>query len=794
MRNAWRLGLIGALLLGPVPAIAADPAINIASQMDRYAQNPRGPSTYRALARLGDPNFVPESSSSSDGVSPWDEQNNARNLFDVGWGECRTDYAMKTYRARVAQLGAGHRYVDQWLRVQRAVFSACKGYGAERRVEPLPPPLALGDPELDRLQRADRAYQAASQLFYRERIPEARAAFAAIAAQRGPHQATAAYMVAAIDAGSRADQFQPVVPRPGAIAEARALMTYPRTAGMRIDGHELIGWMGYNADTRETRAAQVAVTLDALHLPLATIESDSQARARYDRSAEDLQSLFSKFPNDDWWLTGAIPNGYFGSLAMANAAKTDRLAAYSLVPACGEAKCDQTPLAVIEFVQNRVADADKADDRDAWRAAEFELADPFPAQNHWAEIDRLIGLVQRAPTDHDVALLTLLASEQLRRAFERDRWDTDAWRDDRRRAITLMARWPWPEAQWFANRYVQGLRSAAGGGRLAEARALRDQVGSRIVAVNRWTVPGDLMLLLAEDRDHFVEAMVNFGTAASPLVDRLPVRELTILAQDFRIAQRDRARFARIAWTRAWLLERRMPKELDRVMRSLNAELNWHSKIGARTDDHALLLDLLRTPAMNLRAASRSDTTYDGSEVLRLSEIDTYQHSLNNWWCGPLAVDFNEREESALSDALGSEASRPAAERMLAESWVWQALDRNERMALAAHPMAPRIMAELAVAWGRKANPRRPDGADEALALAVRATRYGCQFQGGHGPWSKAAWDTLHQRFPDTDAARRTRWWFDCKHFTYGCTDSTKDDQSYVPWSDETPAEDATKN
>jgi hypothetical protein len=237
-----------------------------------------------------------------------------------------------------------------------------------------------------------------------------------------------------------------------------------------------------------------------------------------------------------------------------------------------------------------------------------------------------------------------------------------------------------------------------------------------------------------------------------------------------------------------------MPKELDRVMRSLNAELNWHSKIGARTDDHALLLDLLRTPAMNLRAASRSDTNYDGAELLKLAELDLYQHSLNNWWCGPLAVDFNEREESALSDALGSEASRPAAERMLAESWVWQALDRNERMALAAHPMAPRIMAELAVAWGRKANPRRPDGADEALALAVRATRYGCQFQGGHGPWSKAAWDTLHQRFPDTDAARRTRWWFDCKHFTYGCTDSTKDDQSYVPWSDETPAEDATKN
>ncbi len=793
MRNAWGLGLIGALLLGSSLAAAAAPAINIADQMDRYAENPRGPSTYRALAGLGDPNFVPESSAPTDGPSRWDEQTNARNLFDVGWGECRTDYAMKTYRARVAQLGAGNRYVDQWLRVQRAVFSACKGWGEERQIELLPPPLALGDPEIDRLQRADRAYQAASQLFYRERIAEARAAFAAIAAQRGPHQATGAYMVAAIDAGSRADQSAP--PRPGAIAEAKALLTNPRTAGMRIDGHELIGWMGYNADTRETRAAQVAVTLGALHLPLTTIESDPQARARYDRSAEDLQQLFSDFPNDDWWLTGAIPNGYFGSLAMANAAKSDRLAAFSLVKGpCGETRCDQTPSAVTEYVGARVADGDKAGDRDAWRAAEYELAYPFPAQDHWAEIDRLIGQVQRAPTDHDVALLTLLANEQLRRAFEGDRWDEDAWRDDRRRAIALMTRWPWPEARWFTARYVQGLRSTTGLGRLAEARALRNQVGPRISAINRWSVPGDLLLLLAEDRNHFIDALIEHQRAASPLVDRLPVRELQTLAGDTRIPQRDRARFARIAWTRTWLLERRMPKDLDRVMRSLNADLNWHSKIGAKTDDHALLLDLLRTPAMNLRAASRADSNYDGSELLKLAELDTYQHSLNNWWCGPIAAQFYEREESALSDALGSEASRSAAERMLAESWVWQALDRNERVALATHPMGPRVLAEAAVGWGRKADPRRPEGADEALALAVRATRYGCQFQGGHGPWSKAAWDTLHQRFPDTDAARRTRWWFDCKHFTYGCTDKTRDDQSYVPWPDETPAEDATKD
>jgi hypothetical protein len=266
---------------------------------------------------------------------------------------------------------------------------------------------------------------------------------------------------------------------------------------------------------------------------------------------------------------------------------------------------------------------------------------------------------------------------------------------------------------------------------------------------------------------------------------------LQALAEDGRVSERDRARYARVAWTRAYLLDKKMPKDLDRLMRSLNPELakTWTSKIGARSDDHALLLDVLRTPSMNLRAASRADSNYDGTEEYKFNEIDVYQHSLNNWWCGPIAADFAERDESALDSALSTDPTAPTgrarAEQLLAESWLWQSLDPKERAALGAHPMAPRMLAEAAVAWGEKADPKHPDGADEALALAVKSTRYGCQFQGGHGRWSRAAWQTLHSRFPDTDAAHRTRWWFDCKHFTYGCTDDAKDDQVSVGWPDE---------
>lgn len=762
---------------------AQDPS-KVAAAMDQYIDNPRGPGTYRALAGLGDPAFR----ASNESGNEWEDGEKARSLFEIDWGgDCRTDYALKTYRERLRRLGPNHPYVAQWVKVQRAVFSACKGWDPKRQIAALPTRLAIGDPQLDALQKADRAYQAASQLFYRSEIARARAGFTAIAGQPGPHRAAAAFMVVAIDAGSRAEQ--PADAKPGALQEAKALLASPKAAATRADAHELIGWMGATADTRATRAAQVAVTLQALHLPLVTLRSDPQAMARYDRSAQDLSALWTAFDNADWWLTGAVPKGYYGSLAMSEAAKRDRLAAFNLVPGpCSGETCPTVSSTMREFLEREQSNAAKAGDLDAWRVVAAELENSYGESDHWAEIDQLIGKVQRTPNDHDVALLALLADEQLRRAFINDSFDEKLARAKRLRAAALMKRWPWPEATWFTRRYAAALRNLAAGGQIAEARALRDGVGPRLADENRWQVPNELLMLLAEDRNRFVQVMADFKQSSSALIDRLPTRELVVLAQDPRLPAPARARLARVAWTRAYLTEQRMPRTIDSLMRSLNPEIAaaWHSTVGAKSDDHALLLDVLRTPAMNLRAASRSENDYlsYGDAPAKPGEIDTYQHSLNNWWCSPVAADYAEREESALAGAIGEQASRSAAERMLAQSWVWQSLDARERAMLAARAMAPRMLADAAVAWGSRADPKRPDGADEALALAVRATRYGCQMQGGHGAWSKAAWDVLHQRFPDTDAARRTRWWFDCKHFTYGCTDDPKDDQSAIGWAD----------
>jgi hypothetical protein len=70
---------------------------------------------------------------------------------------------------------------------------------------------------------------------------------------------------------------------------------------------------------------------------------------------------------------------------------------------------------------------------------------------------------------------------------------------------------------------------------------------------------------------------------------------------------------------------------------------------------------------------------------------------------------------------------------------------------------APNYLCRVAIDFAQKspADPRAP----EALHLAVRSTRYGCTDK-ETGRWSKAAFDLLHSRYPNTTWAKNTKYWF----------------------------------
>ena len=767
-----------ALLGSPLAAQQASQEERIAGEIDRFLQHPRSAETYRALANLGDPTFLGEGTPYH---SSWDSA--LLKALEMNYTDCRWRYSDEVYRKRLSRFGEAHPYVRRWLDVQRAVFSRCHGY-EEKAGDPIPPALAVHDPEVARLQAEDRAYQQAAALFYENKRAEARVAFAAIAGRRGEHQAAAKLMVASIDAGSEPDGYTDKA-NPAAVARAELLIRDPTAKPMQANAHELVGWIGATADTREARRAQVKVSLEALALPLATIRADEQAAARYRRSSEDLLSLFTDFDDDGWWLSGAMPQGYYGSLAMSEAAKANPLAAFALTQRPGPGEAASGQLASGE-VQQWAWDQYKADraDKDAWRVVLLKVGNWYrEPPTSWSEIDGLLARIASRPADHDVALLGFLFDYQVRRAFDGTNiYDESEKRRERAVAMAKLAAYPYKQSDHFQRLYSHGLNALVGLQDVAAARRLRDLVEPQLKDENSWLVDSDLLLLLAEDEAAMVKVMAERGAGESTLLNRLPARRLARLAEDVRIDAKVRTRFARVAWTRDYVLGRKADKRLDATMRALNPEIasSWKSRPVAKASDNVLLLDVLGTPGMNLRIESRTAPIYGpADEVESPLQLDFYEHSRNNWWCHPDAVQQTGREEDELASSVEG-ISRGTLEALLAKSHLWQSLDAEERAELSAVPNGAQFLSEKAIAWGRKARANKAKGADEALARAVRATRYGCQFNGGHGAYSKAAWELLHQKFPDSTAARRTRWWFDCKHFTYGCSDSTKDDQSYV--------------
>ena len=134
-----------------------------------------------------------------------------------------------------------------------------------------------------------------------------------------------------------------------------------------------------------------------------------------------------------------------------------------------------------------------------------------------------------------------------------------------------------------------------------------------------------------------------------------------------------------------------------------------------------------------------------------LNEIDSYR---DNWWCTeppvPQSVPAAEGE-----DGEGKSKPKPITPpNFLRPS---QGLGSRQFAALQAVGAAPNYLCRIAIEWTEK-NPtdlRSP----EALHLAVRSTRYGCTDK-ETGRWSKAAYDLLHQRYPNTTWAKNTKYWF----------------------------------
>ena len=253
----------------------------------------------------------------------------------------------------------------------------------------------------------------------------------------------------------------------------------------------------------------------------------------------------------------------------------------------------------------------------------------------------------------------------------------------------------------------------------------------------------------------------------------------------------------RTAWTRLYARGGAPEKSFTEELYALNPQVKAVAdKVAADypkiKDANQRLLTILRTPRMGILVNApgiwEPITMTGGGEV---TALDSFDHNDKNWWCpfepdrqlGGLRDDFDSMSPARSVPhgrrSSSSRSSRPMPWRRSPRSA--RACSRPIRWSRASAGKKSRRSARCRARpsfW----RPRRPDGARrrartmtaaaEALALAIKTTRYGCNWHGGHGAYSKAAYEVLHQKFGTTTWATQTPYWFDCVNF-YSQTSTT---------------------
>ncbi len=205
-------------------------------------------------------------------------------------------------------------------------------------------------------------------------------------------------------------------------------------------------------------------------------------------------------------------------------------------------------------------------------------------------------------------------------------------------------------------------------------------------------------------------------------------------------------------WLRAVILgDTKTADELAPTIRELVPELS------------TLLDDYLSatTPQAKKFAAIYAWLKFPGLEpvvdigVGRRTPLQTQDSYRDNWWCGN-AYYLPEEQKESESEGPPSFTARDTHE-LLFLSPAEKATAKREWSTLGALGAAPNYIAQNVIQWtNRMPNDRRNA---EALHLAVMTTRYGCTDKDS-GRWSKAAFDLLHRKYPNTTWAKKTPYWF----------------------------------
>ena len=230
--------------------------------------------------------------------------------------------------------------------------------------------------------------------------------------------------------------------------------------------------------------------------------------------------------------------------------------------------------------------------------------------------------------------------------------------------------------------------------------------------------------------------------SAEILRTQIPLTMLAAAAVDANLPAGIRRNLAIAAWTREVLLNRwDAARELTPALRIYVPDLQAFGKAGGEM--FAAIYIMLRNPGLQ---------PFPRAGFGRVTPVNQLDQLRENWWCAENRRRFIEPLSPALREIYGQ--GKPEARFLTADQ---KQAARAEAEALAEIPAGPDFLGEQTLRWAEKhpGDRRLP----EALHRVVRATRYGCT-EAESSKVSKRAFTLLHRRFPNSEWAKKTPYWF----------------------------------
>lgn len=656
--------------------------------------------------------------------------------------------ATQTLAERVKQYGADNQTVKSWIAAQDMVFTNCGG--GDKSVGALP------DGAADALARQDRAYQVAVANFYATRFKEARKNFEGIAGDSSsPYQKLARYML------------------------LRVAIRQATLGGVDKDSKDSQASKDATANTTQSNANSNQANAQTASSSAATTDDtepklDKQALAR---AAEDIDRFLADTSNTEWRASAQRLRGFVrfrlapeerfkelaAEVARPNRAQTiyQDLWDFTLLTdkLIGDDSYYSDPT---EQDWSKLSKTVKDEALTDW-AFTFQIKNPEATAHaiaKWKETNArhwLVAAVSKVKAEDASASELVRAAAGVERsspayltlAYHRARLLLEQSRHEEARTLLdgLLAERAQLPASAANQLAVQ---------RMLAARNLDDflEHAARKPIGYSYDTYGNEMPEKTEDiaKDEYHKKVTGFrvtfdAETSRVLNEQLPVGLLKDAALSERLPAHLRREIAISAWVRAAILnDAQTGNALIPALRTLVPEaseyINQYQT--AQTNEarrFAVLFAALRLPGLRPLV---------NENIGRIEAINERDSMRNNWWCA-----FRASEAAAKSDS--GETTPPALPVVAFLNPSQRKQTQDEMRRLIAAGTAPNYLSEQAVAWA-KANPDDPR-APEALHLAVYSTRYGCSDE-QTGKFSKAAFQLLHQRYPRSEWAQKTKYWF----------------------------------